>query len=94
MVKLLQIRPSKKKNKKYDAIYSDGKSVSFGAKGYSDYTIHKNPERKRRYLARHKKRENWTKSGMKTAGFLSRWILWNLPDLRASFLDTKKRFNI
>ena len=32
-------------------------SVHFGAKGMSDYTIHKDDERKYRYIMRHKKNE-------------------------------------
>jgi hypothetical protein len=35
------IRPSKKRDKKFDAQLPDGKVVSFGAKGYSDFTLHK-----------------------------------------------------
>jgi hypothetical protein len=37
------IRPSKKLDKKMDAVFPDGKVISFGAKGYSDFTIHKDP---------------------------------------------------
>jgi hypothetical protein len=47
------IKPSKKRDKKYDALLPNGKTVSFGAKGYSDYTIHKDPARKHNYLNRH-----------------------------------------
>ena len=35
-------------------------------------------EKKKAYLARHSKMgEDWTKSGLKTSGFLSRWVLWS-----------------
>jgi hypothetical protein len=40
------ITRSKKKDKKFDAITDGKKTVSFGAKGMSDMTIHKDPERK------------------------------------------------
>ena len=60
----------------------NGTMVHFGAKGYSDYTIHKNYERMKRYLSRHKKREDWTKSGYKTPGFWSRWLIWSDPDIK------------
>lgn len=70
------------------------KTVHFGASGYSDYTKHKDPKRKENYIARHKKRENWTKSGIDTAGFWSRWILWNKPTLSASKKDIENRFSI
>ena len=43
------------KNKKYDARIDGTKTVSFGEKGASDYTKHRNPVRKEDFLARHKK---------------------------------------
>ena len=33
------IKRSTKKDKKFDAIFQDGKKISFGAKGYNDFTI-------------------------------------------------------
>ena len=44
-------------------------SPIISAKGYSDFTIHKVPKRKQRYKDRHEETENWTKSGLNTAGF-------------------------
>jgi hypothetical protein len=85
---------SDKPNKKYYIITDDNKKVYFGASGYSDFTIHKDEARKQRYLNRHRNNENWTKSGINTAGWWSRWILWHLPTISASYQDIKKRFNI
>ena len=39
--------------KKFRAILGDGRTVDFGASGYSDYTKHKNPSRMRSYVLRH-----------------------------------------
>jgi len=75
-------------------ILPNEKIVHFGASGYSDYTKHKDKERMMRYLNRHRKNENWTKSGIDTAGFWSRWILWNKPSLRDSITHTENKFNI
>jgi len=58
----------------------------------SDFTKHKDTKRKKRYLSRHKKRENW--NNYMTAGSLSRWILWNKPTLRESIEDYKKKFKL
>lgn len=91
MLKLVSIQPSTRKDKKLMAMFNDNTITHFGAKGYSDYTIHKDPERKQRYIDRHSK-EDW--SNPKTAGTLSRYILWNLPTLQASIRDFKKRFNV
>ena len=86
------ISKSKNINKKYDARIDGKKTVSFGAAGMSDFTKHKDPERKQRYLNRHKKNENW--NDPTTAGYLSRWILWNKPTRSASIKDYKKKFRL
>ena len=39
--------------KKFRAILENGKTVDFGARGYSDYTKHKTPSRMRSYVLRH-----------------------------------------
>jgi hypothetical protein len=89
-----RLSPSYRKDKKFMVELPYGKTVHFGAKGYSDYTKHHDYNRMKRYVARHKARENWNKSGIDTAGFWSRWILWNKPGLMESIRDTEKRFNI
>lgn len=91
--KIIYLKKSTKRDKKY-MVYVDGKTVHFGAKGMSDYTLHKDKERMQRYTTRHKARENWNKSGIKTAGFWSKWLLWNRPSLLASKKDIEKRFNV
>ena len=61
----LYITKSKRKNKKYDLLDSDKKYIiSFGASLYSDYTIHKDSDRKTNYLSRHKTNENWGVTGL------------------------------
>ena len=77
---------------KYYIITKSVHKVSFGAAGYSDYTKHKDKERKQRYIDRHKNNENWGKSGINTAGFWSRWLLWHLHTIKESYNDIKKRF--
>ena len=83
---------SDKPEKKYYIITKDNKRVYFGAAGMSDFLHHKNEERKNRYILRHEKNENWTKSGIDSAGFWSRWLLWNKPTIKSSNQDIKKRF--
>ncbi len=62
------ITKSKKKDKKFDATIDGKKTISFGAKGYTDFTQSKDPAQKQRYLNRHRAREDWTNP--KTAGFI------------------------
>ena len=49
---------------------------------------------KKRYINRHKNNEDWTKSGIDTAGFWSRWLLWNKKTIQDSYKDIKNNFKI
>lgn len=66
------------------------KITHFGSAGADDFTTHHDSERKKRYLDRHRKNENW--NDPTSAGCLSKNILWNKPTLRASIADYKRRF--
>ncbi len=81
--------------KKFRVTFPDGKKVDFGGAGYSDYTIHKDPVRMKRYLARHGRMgENWTKNGIRTAGFWSRWLLWSRPSMSEAKRLLSSRFGL
>jgi len=93
----IQLKKSTNPEKKYMAIFYDEqrkkiKTTHFGSAGMSDYTKHKDDERKNRYLTRHSANETW--NDYMTAGSLSRWILWNKPTLSASYNDYIKRFGL
>ena len=49
----VKIVRSPDRKKKFRAVLEDGRTVDFGASGYSDYTKHKNPSRMRSYVLRH-----------------------------------------
>ena len=86
----ITITPSPNPKKKFRVnVY--GKNIDFGQKGSTDYTITGNIKKKNAYLARHKVREDWTNPY--TAGFWSRWILWNEPSFMGSINDLAKRMN-
>lgn len=96
MYKLIKITKSDKPDKKMMAVFKNLKTdrentTHFGSKGMSDFTKHKDPERKERYIKRHKVNEDWNKPT--SAGALSRWILWNKPTLSASIKNYKEKFN-
>ena len=91
----ITISKSDKKYKKFKAIVKHDdrkKTVHFGQAGASDMTQHGDEKRKDRYIARHEKNENWTKSGIDTAGFYSKHLLWNKDSFDKSFKDLKKKF--
>ncbi len=99
-MRLLTIKRSHKREKKWDAVFDNGKTVPFGQKGYNDYTIYtkkfgaKTAKKHRKsYLTRHSGMgEHWNKPD--TPGALARWILWNKPTFKASVRDYKKRFHL
>ena len=94
-MRLLRVVESTNNKKKFDAFFDINgveKKVSFGAKGMSDYTIHKDPVRRNRYILRHQPREDWT-DPLKP-GTLSRYILWEKTDLNNAISAYKKRFNV
>ena len=91
------VKRSDKKQKKFKAIFTmkDGRkrTTHFGARGMSDYTIHKVKERRLRYRKRHKKdldTRDYTR-----AGFLSYYILWgDKTNVKDAVKDYRKRFNL
>lgn len=85
------ISKSNRKDKKFKAVIDNKKTVHFGASGYSDFTIHKDDDRKGRYIQRHKKNEDW--NDYNTAGFYAKHILWNKPTIQESIKDTNQKFN-
>ena len=73
------------------------KRVYFGAAGMNDYTTFpalEREERKNRYIQRHRANEDWSASGIETAGFWAKHILWNQPTISESLRDTKIRFRL
>ena len=84
------ITPSNNQNKKFTAIINN-KKIHFGDSRYQDFTKHKDPERKKAYLSRHKK-DNATNPNY--AGFYSTNLLWNKPTLKESIQATNKLYNV
>ena len=66
--------------------------INFGDKKYEDYTTHHDETRKKSYISRHSKNENW--SDPLSAGFWSRWLLWNAPTIRDSMRFITDKFGI
>ena len=85
------ISPSNKPTKKFEARLDGKKSIQFGSKGMSDFTIHEDPERKHRYLQRHTGMgEDW--SNPLTAGSYATNILWNKPTIAEGIRNTNRGF--
>jgi len=96
-MKLLEVKPSDKADKKFVATFlSDTgrtKSTHFGAKGMQDYTITHDKEQRERYRTRHAKNENW--NDPTSAGALSRHLLWgDSADMKTNLAAYKRKFNL
>jgi hypothetical protein len=95
-VSSVELKKSPNKTKKYRAVFKDEKgnvvkNTDFGGKGYSDYTIHKDKERRARYRKRHSKDVKGVKD-FTTAGHLSMDVLWgDSSNLKTAFDDYKKK---
>ena len=90
------ITPSDKTFKKFKVVIDDTKNnnkktLHFGDSRYSDYTLHKDTERKKTYLARHKK-DNFNNPNY--AGFYATNLLWNKKTLAESIRDTNNKLNV
>lgn len=78
--KLLGVKPSPRKTKKYVATFDDGTITHFGGKGCGDFIMYSAQDRKladkkrATYIARHGATETWTDPT--TPASLSRFILW------------------
>jgi hypothetical protein len=94
MIKVIKFKKLKTGAKKYEITFNKNGKVytrKFGASGASDYTKHKDKDRRERYITRHKK-DLKTNDPMRP-GYLSMYILWNKPTVAASLADYKRRLN-
>jgi hypothetical protein len=96
-MKTYTLYKSKNSSKKYDVYVENKKTgrikkVSFGAKGYEDYTVHHDKERRERYRQRHK--HDKIRDPLH-AGFWSYWVLWGeSTSVNRALAQTKKKFKL
>jgi len=85
------------KGKKYKIVIDDDgrtKTLHIGSDGMDDYTLTGDDEARKRYILRHKKREDWKKTGITTRGFWSRWLLWEKKTLKEAVKNIESKFNV
>lgn len=93
----MEIKPSKAKNKRFVAIFKDGKKVNFGQKNpkKGTYIDHQDKNIRAAYIARHEATEKKFYGDPQRPATLSRFILWgnhtNLEDAVKSYI---KKFNL
>lgn len=99
-MKLVDVKPSTSKGKKYMAKFCEckeeskckGKFVHFGLAGSKTYLDHHDKVKRENYLKRHKANENW--NDPMSRGALSRWLLWgDSTSLNENIKEFKRKFD-
>lgn len=102
MTKFIALHRSDKPDKKF-YVELEGESgrtkrIYFGDSNAKDYTLFsalERDERRRRYIERHRRHEDWTASGVETAGFWAKHLLWgDTPSVQQNLTRTLSRFNL
>lgn len=97
---LLKLTQSDRPNKRFQITMKNpetgrNKTVHFGANSGSTFIDHQDSTKRKNYIARHRElNEDWSKQGINTAGFWSRWLLWNKPTLEQTIKFIEKKFNV
>lgn len=94
-MKLLSVKKSTAKNKKFTATFKDGdreKKVHFGHSDYTDYTKGATDEQRKSYRARH---SSGATAKPDTPNALSYYILWgNSRTLASNLKSFKNKYNL
>ena len=89
----MDIEYSKRKDKRFVAIFEDGTKINFGLKNGNTYIDHQDKKKRENYIKRHQVNENF--NNPKSAGSLSRWILWGDDiDINTNIKKFKQKFNL
>ncbi len=91
----MKVEKSDRKNKRFVAIFNNGKRIHFGFKGGKTYLDHKDKEKRKNYRARHDVLEKKFYTDPKRPATLSRFILWGeATNLNQAIKDYEKKFNV
>jgi hypothetical protein len=96
-IEYMRLLKSDKENKRFKAVFLDENkqkvlTTHFGLKGASTFIDHNDDIKKKAYIARHSKNEDW--SNYVSAGCLARYILWEHKTLTGAINSYRKRFNL
>lgn len=87
------IKPSTRKDKRFMAIFKNGKITHFGANRGTTYIDVGDRSKRSAYIARHRVNENW--KDPYSAGALSRFILWgDYTSIDGNIAAYKRMFDV
>ena len=78
---------------KCDARIDGTKTISFGDSNYSDFTKHKDTDRKEAYINSNSK-EDWSKSNIASSARMSRYIVCEKQHLKVLLIALIKHINM
>lgn len=89
----MKVVESKKKYKRFTAIFDNGKRVDFGQKGGKTYIDEKDKVKRKNYRARHEPNEKKFYGDPYRPSTLSRFLLWGeATNLKDAIKDYEKKF--
>lgn len=83
----IEISKSHKQDNTRMAVIAGKKTIHFGSSAQSDYTKHKDPERKARYIDRHKEKRKLGKTLVLILLGSCQKMIWHKPTIEASIKD-------
>ena len=92
---IVKLQKSTRKNKKWNVVFdyqNKTYNIHFGAKNYQDFLMTGDETKRQNYIKRHQVSENW--NDITTAGYWSRWILWNKRTLYESMKDIESKNDV
>ena len=91
-MKLLTVKKSTREKKKWMANFDNGDTIHFGHTDFSDYTLHKDKDRRANYRSRHASGKN---AKPNSADALAYHLLWGeSTSLQQNIKDYKKKYNV
>lgn len=101
LLKVVKLKTGKKKYRIviFNVETQRENTIEIGQRTAKDYTIYYKEEgkevadeRRRLYIERHKDRENWTASGVDTAGFWAYHLLWSETTVEKALREIKRKY--
>lgn len=92
----VQISKSVRQGKKFKIVIINPegktKTIHIGQAGADDFTLTGDTEARKRYITRHKTKENW--NDINTAGFWAYHLLWRFRTKQEAIKKLEKQFNL
>jgi hypothetical protein len=95
MPRIINIEPSPRQNKRFRAIFEDGKKINFGLKDGSTFIDHGSESKRNAYWRRHMgnyKERQLIQNMTPSPSLLSAFLLWNKDTLDASIRDLNRHW--